>query len=91
MDTGCSRQLASELLIEVLNEEEWAFSDGLRRAVFRFLALWASINAAIVLPLVLGAEVPAFLLADVPFTLLVVPANPQGRGDYNLHPDALPS
>jgi len=83
--------LASELLIEVLNDEEWAFSYGLRRAVLRFLGLWAGLNVAVILPFVLGAEVPAIALSEIPLALLGVPANPQGRGDYNLHPDALPS
>ncbi|WP_421851389.1 hypothetical protein [Novosphingobium sp.] len=80
---------ASALLIEVLDAEEWGFSNGLRRAVLRFCGLWAGLHAAIMLPFVLGGGLPAVTLLDVPLALLAIPANPQGRGDYNLHPDAV--
>ena len=58
--------------------------------MFRFLGLWGGLQAAIVLPFLLGSEVPAIMMVEAELSLLAVHVNPQGRGDYNLHPDALP-
>jgi len=80
-----AHHLASKLLIEVLDADEWGFSVGLRRAVLRFLAFWAGLNAAITLPFVMANAIPAAFLLEVPFSLLSVPVNPQARGDYFLH------
>lgn len=78
---------ATDLLLEVLGEEEWGFSPGLQRAVWRFLGLWVGLNAIILAPLLLFAEVPAITLLTAPLAVLVVPVNPQGRGDYYLAED----
>lgn len=75
---------ASALLREVLGEEEWGFSPGLRRAVLRVLALWAvpviSTYALAVWVGLMGAAG----LALAPLSILSLPVQPQGRGDYYL-------
>lgn len=75
---------ASELILEVLGEDEWSFSFGLRRAVLRVMAFWAGFFGLMFLPgLWLGAiTLPEALLW--PLAVFTTPANPQGRGDYYL-------
>jgi hypothetical protein len=86
---ACAHEVATRLLIEVLDAEEWGFSTGPRRAILRFMALWAGLHAAITLPFVLGEALPVAALLEVPFALITVPVNPQARGDYYLHEAAL--
>ena len=75
---------ASAILLEVLGEDEWRFSFGLRRAVIRLLAVWAVPQAAFyAMGLWVGLLGPSYLLF-APLTFLAVPVNPQGRGDYYL-------
>ena len=75
---------ASKILVEVLGEEEWAFSYGLQRAVFRVTAVWASISAmAFAIGLWFGAYMWWHLLL-LPLTPLGLPVSPQGRGDFYL-------
>lgn len=76
--------IASDLLDEVLGEEEWAFSHGLRRAVLRSMGLWAACNIVPGILAVYAGILPAFVLLAFPLTALTVPVNPQGRGDYYL-------
>lgn len=77
-------RFASELLEEVLGEEEWAFSRGLQRAVLRFLGFCGlCMGIAMGAGVTLGGLPPAFLIY-VPLSVLSVPVNPQGRGDYFL-------
>ena len=78
---------ASELLLEVLGDEEWGFSRGLQRAVLRFAGAWAAI-LAVAGGIAWSAGGPAGWLLAAPLSVLTVPVNPQGRGDYFLHPDA---
>ena len=75
---------ASAVLLKVLDEDEWDFNYGLRRAVIQLLALWSVPQAAFVaIGLWLGVlSGNALLLAPLGF--LPVPVNPQGRGDYFL-------
>lgn len=80
-------RIATELLIEVLDENEWEFSKGLRRAVLKFLALWGALQAGIAAIMIAVAGAPAMVLLAVPLDLLMVPVNPQARGDYFLYPD----
>ncbi len=80
--------VASELLLEVLGDEEWAFSRGLQRAVLRFAGAWAGFcTASAVLFWSLGQISLLWVLA-APLNFLTVPVNPQGRGDFYLHDEA---
>jgi hypothetical protein len=82
MVPASQHQLASDLLLEVLGEEEWAFSYGLQRAVFK---LWALITGFSLLGYVavwLSGGMSAFALWLAPLSVLSFPVNPQGRGDY---------
>jgi hypothetical protein len=75
---------ASAILREAGSDRDWQFSEGLRRAVLRFLALWLGIIAGSV---ALGVAAGVFTLwefAYVPLSALAVPVNPQGRGDFYL-------
>lgn len=75
---------ASALLREVLGEEEWGFSPGLRRAVLRVLAVWAGPAVlTYAMALWMGVIGPAYL-ALAPLSVLLLPVQPQGRGDYYL-------
>ena len=71
-------------MLEVLGEDEWSFSYGLRRAVLRVGLLWGGLWTVWVLGFaVMGlASLQEVILA--PLAALTVPANPQGRGDYYL-------
>jgi len=88
---ACEHYAATKLLIEVLDDDEWGFSFGLRRAVLRFIGFWSGLNAAITLPFVITGALPAAALLAVPLSLLSVPVNPQARGDYYLLATALES
>ncbi|HEX4849000.1 MAG TPA: hypothetical protein VFV30_12720 [Novosphingobium sp.] len=79
---------ASELLLEVLGEEEWAFSRGLQRAVLRFAGAWAGVSTAAALVICSLGKAPMLWALMAPFSALTIPVNPQGRGDYYLHADA---
>lgn len=79
---------ASVILLEVLGDDEWSFSCGLRGAVLRLAALWCSVNfASLMLAVLAGA--PISILVGAPISVLAMPVNPQGRGDYYLHERAL--
>ncbi|NMN05771.1 MULTISPECIES: hypothetical protein [unclassified Novosphingobium] len=82
--------IASDLLDEVLGEEEWAFSYGLRRAVLRSMSLWAACNIVPGAIAVYAGILPAFALLALPLAAFTVPVNPQGRGDYFLTEPATP-
>lgn len=75
---------ASAVLLEVLGDDEWSFSFGLRWAVLRMMALWGALSLAMAFGGVWVGVVtlPETLLA--PLAALWLPANPQGRGDYYL-------
>lgn len=79
---------ASDLLIEVLGEEEWTFSRGLQQAIFRFCGAWAAIWTALAGLGWLVGGAPLLYLFVAPLNALTIPVNPQGRGDYYLAPDA---
>lgn len=79
---------ASEILIEVLGDEEWGFSYGLRRAMLRVAGLWVALSAATMLAGAALGALPLSALLLAPLTAVTIPVNPQGRGDYFLHPDA---
>ena len=76
---------ASAILLEVLGDNEWSFSYGLRRAIFRFMAVSVGVFALFLAGwsfALVGRLVPETLF--VPFGMVIFPANPQGRGDYYL-------
>lgn len=79
---------ASALLREVLGEEEWGFSLGLRRAVLKVLALWVGLVA---LTAGVGLWSGVLTVGDMllaPLAALGVPVQPQGRGDFYLKDSA---
>ena len=75
---------ASAVLMEVLGEDEWGFSKGLQRAVFRVVALWFGLSLTIFGVGVFAGQLPIWELLLTPLSALSVPVNPQGRGDYYL-------
>ncbi|MCR2834462.1 hypothetical protein [Parerythrobacter lacustris] len=77
---------ASELLREAGVEASWSFSYGARRAVLRFLALPLSIAGLTIGAGIAAGALPFWVLLQVPFAVLGVPVNPQGRPDYFLSP-----
>lgn len=77
-------QEASAILREIGADRDWQFSEGLRRAVLRFLALWAGLYGAAMTLTVAAGVFPAWALAGISFAALTVPVNPQGRGDFYL-------
>ena len=75
---------ASAILLEVLGEDEWSFSYGLRRAVLRLMAFCAVFFSPMYL---IGFWLGAITLPETmlwPLSAFAFPANPQGRGDYFL-------
>ena len=80
--------IASEILLEVLGENEWSFSYGLQRAVLRVVGVWVVFYSACMLTGAMIGAVPYSTLVLAPLGAVTVPVNPQGRGDYFLHPDA---
>jgi hypothetical protein len=77
-------QEASAVLREIGADRDWQFSEGLRRAVSRFLALWVGLYGAAMALTVAAGVFPAWALAGIPLAALTVPVNPQGRGDFYL-------
>lgn len=77
-------QAASVILREVLGVEPWRFSCGLQRAVLRFAGIWAGISTSIALGAWLVSTAPFVWILAAPLSVLMVPVNPQGRGDYYL-------
>lgn len=77
-------RLASDLIFEVLGQDEWSFSYGARRAVLRAAAFWTGFTALVTLiPWAFGSGPFAAILLS-PLGVIGMPVNPQGRGDYYL-------
>ena len=76
---------ASAILREAGADRGWQFSEGLRRALLRFLALWLGLYASALALSVAAGALALWELAYLPFAA-VVPVNPQGRGDFYLAP-----
>ncbi len=81
-------EAASTLLIEVLGKERWAFSYGLQRAILRLVGAWAALWSAIAIMWWGLGQAPLALVLLGPLNAVTIPVNPQGRGDYYLHPKA---
>ena len=79
---------ASALIREVGADVNWQFDEGLRRAVIRFLKIWLGVYGALTLFVIMLGAVSWFVLLALPFQALIVPVNPQGRGDYYLLSDS---
>jgi len=77
-------QEASAILREIGADRDWQFSEGLRRAALRFLALWVGLSGAATALAVGAGAFPSWALAGIPLAALGVPVNPQGRGDFYL-------
>lgn len=79
---------ASEILLEVLGDDEWSFSKGLQRAVLKFLGFYTAVWLGVIALASAGTGVSASYLLWAPLSALAVRVNPQGRGDYFLADDA---
>ncbi len=75
---------ATAVLLEVLGNEEWGFSYGLRRAVLKRLGLWAGFWSLVAIAMAFAGIVPVWQVLATPLSALAMPVNPQGRGDYYL-------
>ena len=75
---------ASAILRESGHCEAWQFSNGLRRAVLRFIGVWTGVNGALLGFGVAVGAFPAPALLTLPLYAVSIPVNPQGRGDYFL-------
>jgi hypothetical protein len=80
-------RVASDLLLEVLGKEEWAFCPGLRRAVVKLMAVWLVPMAIIATMGIWFGEFPVAEILLFPLSAFSLPVNPQGRGDYYLADD----
>ena len=78
-------RIASELLLEVLGDDEWSFSYGLRRSVLRVIGTIAAVYVSVTAFLFSQGLVPLIAIAVAPLGILSLHVNPQGRGDYYLH------
>ena len=74
---------ASAILLETGAGSDWVFSSGLRRAVLRFLGAWFCLYGGMAGLTALAGVYPLSILASVP-PAMIVPVNPQGRGDFYL-------
>ncbi|GAA4642227.1 hypothetical protein GCM10023115_04500 [Pontixanthobacter gangjinensis] len=70
----CDYGKASALIRETGAADSWEFSFGHRKAVVRLLCSWGGLQCA--------AALWSFVF--VPLSILAMPINPQGRGDYFL-------
>lgn len=75
---------ASELILEVLGEDEWGFSKGLQKAVLRLAGFWALAYGFIGWIGWMYSDLPIPFALLSPLSALTTPVNPQGRGDYYL-------
>ena len=81
---ACQWAEASAILRETGADRDWQFCEGLRRAVLRFLALWVGLYGATMVLAAASGAVSLWLVLAVPLSVLGVPVNPQGRGDFYL-------
>jgi hypothetical protein len=77
---------ASAILRESGANWSWEFSEGLRRAVLRFLRTWLCLYGGVAALTALASPFPLWVVGSIPFAM-VVPVNPQGRGDFYLAPE----
>jgi len=74
---------ASAVLRESGADRDWAFCSGARRAVLRFLGVWFCLYGGVAAVTALAGTFPLWIIGTIPFAM-VVPVNPQGRGDFYL-------
>ena len=84
----CQHLAASQILIEVLGEDEWSFSYGVRQSILRVAGFWVIVTSAFTLAAAALGAVPISAVLLAPLAAFGLPVNPQGRGDYYLHPAA---
>lgn len=77
-------RLASDLILEVLGENEWGFSYGLRKAVLRVAGFWAAVYGLLGGWGWLSGDYPPWVALMSPLAAVTTNVNPQGRGDYYL-------
>lgn len=77
---------ASDILRQSAATAPESFCTGPRKALARFLATWFGAHAALILALMPATGAPAVAIALLPFAMMIVPVNPQGRADYYLAP-----
>lgn len=78
---------ASAVLRETGASRDWEFCAGVRRAVLQLLGVWFCLYGGVAAVTALGSAFPLTILGSIPFAM-VVPVNPQGRGDFYLAPEA---
>ena len=78
---------ASAVLRESGASWSWEFNAGVRRAVLRFLAVWLGLYGSVAALTALASPFPLWVIGSIPFAM-VVPVNPQGRGDFYLAAEA---
>ena len=74
---------ASAILREAGASWSWHYSEGLRRAVLRFLRVWLCLYGGVAALSALASPIPLWVIGSIPFAM-IVPVNPQGRGDFYL-------
>jgi hypothetical protein len=77
-------EAASAVLRGVQGTEPWEFSYGLQRAVLRFAGTWVALSAAWALLWSWLGQASLVWAMAAPLSVLTIPVNPQGRGDYYL-------
>jgi hypothetical protein len=77
---------ASDILRQSAATAPESFCTGPRRALVRFLAAWLGLHAAVIVAFIPAIGTPPVTIALMPFAMMIVPVNPQGRADYYLAP-----
>jgi hypothetical protein len=76
---------ASAILSATFAVGEFSFSEGLQTAVIKLLLAWVcSVTIVAGISLILSEETSVKDVFLLPFAILTVPVNPQGRSDYYL-------
>lgn len=77
---------ASDILRQPAATASESFCTGPRKALVRFLAVWFGLHAAVIVVFIPAIGAPPVTIALMPFAMMIVPVNPQGRADYYLAP-----
>jgi hypothetical protein len=77
---------ASDILRQSAAIAPDSIGTGPRKALVRFLLAWFGAHAAAVIAALPVIGVPPVAIALMPFAMMIVPVNPQGRADYFLAP-----
>ncbi|MFZ1744238.1 MAG: hypothetical protein WAT93_15430 [Pontixanthobacter sp.] len=75
---------ASALIRETGAADNWEFSFDHRKAVIRMLCLWGGIQCVAAFWALMASLASVWSWVFLPLSILAMPINPQGRGDYFL-------